>query len=201
MPEQKERKLTIHVVEGATSDDLRTVLADDRLQWAYASRMEDTSLGWLRDLLDGQPLGAPLNDDRPGVPLERWAEGRAFGPGLEVDWWHEGQTYRLRALLEEGDPPADVTWRSPSEVRLIAIGSKRRIPLHGTLDKKSPQERPTWSEARAPRHLAHPYEPEDDKPLPDKAALLGQDYGRDGIVVLTRLTGITSVEKQEEGEQ
>jgi len=195
MPKREEKKLTIHVVEGATSDDLRTVLADNRLQWAYASRMEDTSLGWLRDLLDGQPLGASLNDDRPGVPLDCWVEGHAFGPSLEVDWWREGQTYRLRALLEEGDPPAGVTWSSPSEERLIVIGSKRHILLHGTLDKQSPQERPTWSEARVPRHLAHPYEPEDGKPLPDKVALLGQDYGRDGMIVLTRLIGMTSIEK------
>ena len=199
MPKREERKLTIHVVEGATSDDLRTVLADDRLQWAYVSRIENSGLGWLRDLLDGQPLGAPLNDDdRPGVTLDCWIEGRAFGSALEVDWWREGQTYRLRALLEEGDPPSGVIWSNPPGEQLIAIGGKRRILLHGTLDKKSPQERPTWSEARVPRHLAHPYRPEDGKPLPDKIALLGQDYGRDGTIVLTRLTGITSVEKQEE---
>jgi hypothetical protein len=196
MPEQEVRKLTVYVAEKATLDNLRTVLADARLRWAYASRMEDTGLGWLRDLLDGRPLGAPLNGDRPGVPLDHWTEGRAFGPDLEVDWQCEGQTYRLWALLEEGVFPAGVTWQTPSDERLSAIGSEHWILLHGTLDKKSLRERSTWSEARVPRHLAYPYVPEDGDSLPDRVALAGQDYGRGGMVVRTRLVDVVPVEKQ-----
>ena len=190
-----ERELTIYVAEKVTADDLRAVLNDDRLRWAYASRMEDTGLGWLCDLLDGRPLGAPVNDDRPGVSLDHWAEGRAFGPDLEVDWWREGQTYRLRALLEEGLHPANVTWNARQGEALNAIGGERCILLYGTLDGKTLRERPTWSEARVPRHLAHPYVPGDDKPLPGRMTLLCQDYGCDGLVVLTRLIAVVPAEK------
>jgi hypothetical protein len=197
MPEREARKLTILVAEGATPGELRAVLADNRLRWAYASRIEDTGLGWLSDLLEvSRPLGAPLSGDRPGVELEYWVEGRAFGPRLEVDWRREGQSYRLRALLEEGKSPSGVTWSNPPGEVLTAIGGERCILLHGTLDEKSPRERLTWSEARVPRRLAHPYEPAADKPPAKRVALLGQDYGHDGMVVLIRLTGIVPIEGQ-----
>jgi len=99
-------------------------------------------------------------------------------------------------LLEESVPPAGVTWHTPSDERLSAIGSEHWILLHGTLDKKSLRERLTWSEARVPRHLAYPYVPEDGNLLPDRMALAGQDYGRGGIVVRTRLVDVVPVEKQ-----
>jgi len=203
MPEQNTRELTVLVADNATVDDLRTMLGDSRLELAYASRIGDTGLGWLRDLLTSQPLGAPHHDDRPGVLLDQWTEGRAFGPQLEVDWWRDGRIYHLRALLEQGDPPDGVDWYAPSAKPLNASDDVRYILLHGTQDKKSSRERPTWSEAKVPRHLAHPHKPKDGQPLPERLALVGQDYERDSVVVLTRLIGVAPVEavQREESEQ
>lgn len=185
-------ELRVYVVERASLDDLNAALEDERLTWVYASRMEDTGLGWLEDLLDEQPLGAPRSDDRPGVPLVRWAEGRAFGPELEVDWWRDGKTYRLRALLEEGEPPRDVAWGEPVNTSLRVKGGERYVLLHGEIDKSSEAGCPTWSEARIPRRLAHPCEFQEGKEPPKHMAMVGQDYARSGVVVLTRLLKVAS---------
>jgi hypothetical protein len=185
-------EVRVYVVERASLDDLKTALEDERLTWAYASRMEDTGLGWLDDLLGKQPLGAPLSDDRPGVPLTRWTEGRAFGPELEVDWWRRGETYRLRALLEEGEPPKGVDWGKSVNTSLRAKSGERHVLLHGELDESSEVRGPTWSEARIPRRLAHPCELQEGKEPPQRVALVIQDYARNGAVVLTRLLRIAS---------
>lgn len=195
MPERDTRTLTILTAEGVSSGALRTVLEDERLQWAYASRMEDAGLGWVRDLLAGEALGAPFNGQRPGVPLARWEEARAFGPDLEVDWWREGDTYRLRALLEAGEEPEGVDWREASGEPLTAVG-KRHVVLHGTKDDDSDAQRPTWSEARVPRHLAHPYEPEEDGVLPERIALVGEDYSRNSVVTMTRLVTVVPTDEE-----
>jgi hypothetical protein len=202
MPEQDARELTIRLAEKVTLDNLRAVLGDKRLTWAYASRIGDIGLGWLCDLLDGRPLGARLNGERPGVPLDHWVEGRAFGPDLEVDWWREGETYRLRALLETGDPPDGVAWSELADERVTASAGRRYILLHGTLDKSSLRERPTWSEARVPRRLAHPHESEDGDPLPERVAVVSQDYERNHVVVLTRLIEVMPMdERGQEGDE
>jgi hypothetical protein len=194
MPEHNTRQLTVHVIERASLADLRAALEDERLTWAYASRMEDAGLGWLQDLLDEQPLGAPLSDGRPGVPLTRWSEGRAFGPELEVDWRRDGETYRLRALLEQGEPPQGVDWGEPVSTSLKANGGERHVLLHGELDegRSASSERITWSEARIPRYLAHPVEIRERKEPPRQVTLVVQDYARNGAVVLTRLLKVAS---------
>jgi hypothetical protein len=195
MPEQNTRELSIYVVGQASLEHLKAALGDERLTWAYASRMEDTGLGWLRDLLDEQqPLGAPLSDGRPGVPLARWSEGRAFGPELEVDWWRDGGTYRLRALLEEGKPPQGVDWGKPVSTALKANGGERSVLLHGELDKdrSASAGRPTWSEARIPRYLVHPCQIQEGTVPPKQVALVAQDYARNGAVVLTRLLKVAA---------
>jgi hypothetical protein len=194
MPEQNGRELSIYVVEQASIEDLRTALGDERLTWAYASRMEDTGLGWLRNLLDEQPLGAPPSDRRPGVPLTRWSEGWAFGPELEVDWWRDGGTYRLRALLEEGEPPQGVDWGEPVSTALRANGGERYVLLHGELDKdrSASAGRPTWSEARIPRYLAHPCQIQEGTDPPRQVTLVVRDYACNGAVVLTRLLKVTA---------
>lgn len=189
--------LRVYVVEQASLEVLQVALDDERLRWAYASRVEDTGLGWLDDLLDEQPLGASLNDRRPGVSLTCWAEGRAFGPGLEVDWWSDGETCRLRALLEEGEPPNDIDWGVPVNASLRATGGERCVLLHGELDESSMSGDYTWSEARIPRRLAHPYELQEGKYPPQRVALVTQDYARDGAVVLTRLLKVAAPRDQE----
>lgn len=195
MSEQRGRQLRIYVVEQVSIEALQTALSDERLVWAFASRMEDTGLGWLRDMLDERPLGAPPAARRPGVPMSRWEEGRAFGPNLEVDWWREGEIYRLRALLEEGSPPADVDWGEPVGGPLSASGDERYELLHGELDKDSSGDLPTWSEARIPRRLAHPYEAPQGREPASRVSLVVQDYARDGAVVLTRLLRVTSAQE------
>lgn len=192
MPEQNERELSIYVIEQTSIEELRAVLSDERLTWAYALRMEDTALGWLRDLLNEKPLGAPLDGVRPGLPLKCWTEGRAFGPQLEVDWQRDGETYHLRALLEEGEPPQNVDWGVPDGATLRAHGGEHYVLLHGALDESSEAGRPTWSEARIPRRLAYPYDPQAEMALPQRVALAVQDYARDGVVVLTRLLQVAT---------
>ncbi|MEJ5312388.1 MAG: hypothetical protein WHX52_21700 [Anaerolineae bacterium] len=187
----EQRRLIIRTARGVDLETLRRVLAENNLRWAYAERMADTGLGTVADLLAGEPLGAPkeyVDPDaaRPGVSLERWEHGRAFGPEMEVDWWREGKTFRLR-VLSESQLPAGVVWTEPDGEAPVAQGTPRPMLLYGSHDDKSPQERPTWSETRIPRHLAHPIS--SDKP-PRRVALLGQDYARAGAVVITRLIAV-----------
>ncbi len=167
---------------------LRQVLSDPRLIWVYAERMADTGLGTVDDLLNDSPLGAPEDGNRPGVKLERWEHGRAFGPDLEIDWWREGEVFRLRALVE-GDLPKGVEWSEPEDgAALVAVGVSRSILLYGTHDKKPSPDQPTWSEARVPRHMAYPVQFEGSPP--HQVMLVGQDYARLGVVVLTRLVEV-----------
>lgn len=194
MPERESSTLRVLVAEGVMLEVLRSVLTDDRLTWAYASRTEDTGLGWLEDLLAEEPLGAPQTGERPGVALDRWEEGRAFGPDLEIDWWRAGETYRLRALMEQGEPPQakGISWEATGEP-LESLGGQRAVLLHGMLDEDSSSEQPTWSEARIPRHLAHPYAG-DEGAL--QVVLVGCDYGNQGAVALTRLIEVISLAEQ-----
>lgn len=190
----EQRTLMIRTAREVSLETLRRVLAENNLQWVYAERMADTGLGTVADLLAGEPLGAPQDGSRPGVELARWEHGRAFGPRLEIDWWREGETFRLRALSEVALPQG-IDWREPDDgPALVAVGAPRAMMLYGTLDEKSPPDRPTWSEARVPRYLAYPV-PFDDSP-PERVALLGQDYARRGVVVLTRLVGVAPVGKR-----
>jgi hypothetical protein len=184
--------LRVYVVEQASLDDLSAALKDERLTWAYASRMEDAGLGWLDDMLDEQPLGAPPEDSRPGVPLTRWGEGRTFGPELEVDWWRRGKSYRLRALLEEGKPPNGVDWGEPLNTSLSVDSDERYVLLHGEMDESSEVRSLTWSEARIPRRMAHPCELQEGMEIPKRVTLVVQDYARDGAVVLTRLLKVSA---------
>jgi len=64
------------------------------------------------------------------------------------------------------------------------------------LDDDSDAHRPTWSEARVPRRLAHPYEPEEDGTLPERIALVGEDYSRNSIVTLTRLVAVVPADEE-----
>jgi hypothetical protein len=196
MPEQNEQLLRIYQIERGTLEDLKAALSDERLIWVFAGRMEDAGLGWLRDLLNKQPLGAPPSDDRPGVPLKNWHQGRAFGPELEVDWWREEETCRLRVLLEKDKPPEGVDWGEPIDHSLKPQGGKRSLLLHGVLDASSTPPHFTWSEARIPRHLAHPWDLEDKTAPPERVILLGQDYARNGAVVLTRWLKVTSASER-----
>jgi hypothetical protein len=111
---------------------------------------------------------------------------------LEVDWWREGDTYRLRVLLEEGEEPESVSWRGTSGERLTAAG-ERHVVLHGTRDDDAPSRWPTWSEARIPRRLAYPYDREDGEPAPERMALVSQDYTRSNVVALTRMIAIVPI--------
>jgi hypothetical protein len=192
------RTLMIRTALGVDVEGLHQLLAVPDLRWVYAERMADTGLGTLADLLAGEPLGAPKGTSRPGVGLEQWEHGRAFGPGLEIDWWRKGEAYCVRALAE-GDLPGGgngLDWEEGPE--LAATGKPRTVLLHGTLDPKWSPERPTWSEARVPRHLAYPVPVGNPSP-PRRVALWAQDYERDGVVVVTRLIEVTpcQVDKEE----
>jgi len=187
----EQRTLIIRTAQGVSLEALRRVLAENNLRWVYAERMADTGLGTVADLLAGEPLGAPKDGSRPGVELARWKHGRAFGPDLEVDWWREGEAFRLRAL-SEATLPQGVEWQEPGDgPALVAVGAPRAMTLYGTHDEKSPPDRPTWSEARVPRYLAHPVHI--DGSPPSRVALLGQDYAQRGVVVLTRLVGVVPI--------
>lgn len=200
--EKAHRALAIRTASGISLKTLRKVLVDSDLDWVYAERMADTGLGTVADLLNGEPLGAPKDSSRPGVRLEQWEHGRAFGPELEIDWWREGEAFRLRAL-SEGDVPDSVNWTEPGDGPVpVAVDGLRPMVLHGSYDDKSPPERPTWSEARIPRHLAYPIQFEDSSPS-RRVVLLGQDYVRGDVVVLTRLVKVVPFDKsktQLEGE-
>jgi hypothetical protein len=189
--DQRMPILTIRVARGVSLEDLQQVLSDSRLIWVYAERMADTGLGTVVDLVNGKPLGAPENGCHPGVKLERWEHGRAFGPEIEIDWWREGEVFRLRAL-SNSDLPGPVEWLElEEEATLAAVGGPRLVLLHGSYDTGSAPTRPTWSEARVPRHLAYPVQ--FGGLAPQRVALLGQDYARQGIVVLTRLIEVVPV--------
>jgi len=189
----EQRTLIIRTAREVNLETLRQVLASADLRWVYAERMADTGLGTVADLLAGEPLGAPKDGSRPGIELERWEHGRAFGPQMEVDWWREGETFRLRAL-SESKLPEGVNWQEPDNgPASVAMGAPRAMMLHGTHDEKSPSDRPTWSEARVPRHLAYPVQV--GSPPPERVTLLGQDYARRGVVVLTRLVGVVPWDK------
>lgn len=189
--EKSHRTVVIRLADGVSLEKLRRVLVVSDLRWVYAERMADAGLGTVADLLAGEPLGAPKDGNRPGVDLGRWEHGRAFGPDLEIGWWREGVTFRLRAL-SGGDAPDSVDWTEPEgKATLVAVGGPRSMVLYGTHDKRLSAGRPTWSEARVPRHLAYPVKLEGSQP-PQRVALLGQDYARGGIVVLTRLVGVVA---------
>ncbi len=186
------QSLTLALTCDATLSGLRAVLDDVRLRWAYAEREADTGLGTCYDLREGRPLGAPHDGNRPGVPLQQWQHGRAFGPGLEVAWWREVTGYRLRAVTE-GPLPAGVAWESASAA-LHPVGQPYLVQLHGSLDAESDPDRPTWSEARIPRHLTYPVTGAGDGP-PVRVALQVQALAQEGRVVLIRLLEVIGLEE------
>jgi hypothetical protein len=165
------RNLRLFWAEGVDLAALKAVLGDKRLSWFYGERMEDVSLDWLTDLLQREDSAA----------LERFAVGRAFGVDLEVDWWKGGDGYRLRAMLEDGNPPNGAAWEEATSPNLESLpGDDHQLVLWGTYD----EEMGAWAEARIPRPLPHPVSWEGVPP--DRAALRVRDYRRDGAVVLMR---------------
>ena len=169
-----ERALRVFWAEGVPLESLEAVLRDGRLHRFYGERMEDLHLGWLPELLDG----------KVGISLDRLEAGRGFGLDLEVDWWRGAEGYRLRALLEEGKPPAGVDWREADGPPLESLpekGDEHPLMLWGAYD----EDLGAWAEARIPRPLPHPARWEGSVP-PERVVLLVQDYRRDGAVVLTR---------------
>jgi hypothetical protein len=165
------RNLRVFWAEGIDLALLEVSLGDDRLSWLYAERMEDVCLDWLADLLE----------TRGQEGAEHLTTGRAFGTGLEVDWWKESSGYRLRAMLEDGNPPDGVAWHEATGLDLqCGLGDEHQLVLWGTYDR----ELGAWAEARIPRPFPHPG-PWDESP-PARAALRVRDYRRDGAVVLTR---------------
>jgi hypothetical protein len=167
-----DRTLRVFWNENISPETLETVLRDERLQWIYSERMEDVHLDWLVDLLDGET----------NVPLDRLDTGRAFGMTLEVDWWREAEGYRVRALLEAGDPPTDVAWTEVASPTLVCSPENEHpLLLWGTYD----EELGSWAEARIPRPLSYPTRWDSSTP-PERVVLRVCDYHRDGAVVMTR---------------
>jgi len=172
-----ERTLRVFWAEGVPLESLEAALRDGRLYWFYGERMEDLHLDWLPELLDGKMV----------TSLDRVEAGRGFGPDLEVDWWRGAEGYRLRALLEEGKPPAGVDWREADGPPLESLpeqGDEHPLILWGTYDEDH-RQLGVWTEARIPRPLPHPTRWEGSAP-PERVVLLVQDYRQDGAVVLTR---------------
>jgi hypothetical protein len=141
-------------------------------------------------------------------PLLQWEHGRAFDEALELDWWCTGQTFRLR-LLTEGDILDGVDWNEPDSVVQPVQDEPYPLRLHGKYDKKhtASPERPTWSEARIPQHIAYPVEVGEGEKPPERVGLRALDYAHTGCVVLTRLVGVArgdgavNVENREESAQ
>jgi hypothetical protein len=156
---------------------LKAVLGDDRLDWVYGERMEDVHLEWLADLLDGEE-----------ETLDQFSAGRAFGRTMEVDWWQEKDGYRLRTLLEQGNPPKGIEWDTIDAPLLESMGQdEHSLVLWGTFD----EDLDAWAEDRVPRSLLYPVPREGG--APDQVALLVRDYRRDGVVVLTRFIAVESL--------
>ena len=158
--------------------DLQSALGDPRLRWAYAERMEDTVLVWLRDLLAGP------------VALERWACGRAFGPQLEVSWQREGAGYNLRACAVEGGAPPGSQWQpDPAAAGWVRSKKDEELLLFGEQESET-QTR--WSALRIPRYLDYPV----DQPGP-RVALVVAVYQAQGQRRLQRFVGLAGVKIDE----
>ena len=192
---QSQPALKIHTAESVAPRALRQLLADSDLRWVYAESLTDTILAYTGDFL--------LGKDKD---LLQWEHGRAFDETLELDWWRTGQAFRLR-VLTEGDALDGVDWKGPEATLQPVQPAPYPLRLHGTYDKDSADTgRPTWSEARIPRHMAYPVKVGEGNP-PDRAALRALDYTHAGCVVLTRLVevarsdGAADVENREESAQ
>lgn len=157
----------------ATLAQLAQALEDARLLWVYAKRLEDI-------VLDARPAWLAA-----GVPLERWDQGCAFGPELELCWQRRGDTYEVRAITE-APPPEVVAWIAWDMGGWRADdGALARWLLVGERDADRESGAPTWSEARIPRYLAYPV-PDPTAP-PERVALVARVYRCDGLVALHRL--------------
>ena len=101
-------------------------------------------------------------------------------------------------LLTEGDVLEGVEWTG-SETTLQPIQDEPYpLRLHGAHKGSDEDGRPTWSEARIPRHLAYPVEVGKEENPPEHMALRALDYARAGCVVLTRLVKVAAkVERRE----
>ncbi len=177
---QDQPALKIHTAEGIAPKTLRQLLSDSNLRWVYAESLTDTILAYTGDFL-------PDKDK----DLLQWEHGRAFDEALELDWWCTEQTFRLR-LLTEGDILDGVDWNEPDSVVQPVQDEPYPLRLHGKYDKKhtASPERPTWSEARIPQHIAYPVEVGEGEKPPERVVLRALDYARTGCVVLTRLVGL-----------
>lgn len=179
--DQGQHTLKLYTAEGVAPRTLRQLLGDSHLKWVFAESLSDTILAYTGDFLrDG-------NDES----LLQWEHGRAFDEALELDWWCTGQTFRLR-LLTEGDILDGVDWNEPDSVVQPVQDEPYPLRLHGKYDKKhtASPERPTWSEARIPQHIAYPVEVGEGEKPPERVVLRALDYAHAGCVVLTRLLGV-----------
>jgi hypothetical protein len=158
---------------------LASVLEDSRLSWCYGERMEGITLDWLADVLD-----------EGSETVGRFEVGRAFGADLELDWWKTESGFRLRALLEDGDPPAGVEWE---QALTLDSGGKHQLVLWGDYD----DDLGAWAENRIPRSL--PFPVRWSASPPDRVALEVCDYCRDGAVVLTRFLAVVEYEREQYG--
>ena len=166
----------VHIAKGVAWTALGQALADPRLTWVYAERLEDIVLAECEIWLTGP------------APLQRWSHGRAFSSTLEVAWWQEGDNVSVRAI-GTGTPPAGITWEAqdtsgwgpdPDVAQLLA----------GQLDTDHPYSQPTWSTARLPRYLAYPVMGE---PPPERVALVVRSYRVEGVLVTERLVSLEGV--------
>lgn len=163
-------------VDEGIQDEIRGLLAG--LPWAYVARLDKATI-------------TECTLDLPN----KWAEGRAFGPGVEVRWRRMGaDRYRLDVLGEDlSAMPSGNGWQPLAEE--INGVRKHRTLLWGTLSRAD--EQPTdWREVRIPNPLEYPFlDPDSDKP---RVAVDGWDYLVDGVVVATRWARLYQSKPREE---
>jgi hypothetical protein len=188
--------------QGVNLAQVEKVLADSRLRWVYAERMEDTVL-------------ASAEQFRSlSISLEQWTHGRAFGEDIEIAWWVKEDAFELRAYAQDGKPPRlvetmeDLTsklkglfsqdnetplqdWQLHPQADQLALDTEERIQLVGELESTAPKgfQGPVWATARIPRYLDYPVE----AGKPERVAMVRAVYSLGGMRREQRLVRLEGV--------
>lgn len=136
-------------------------------------KLEEVDAIWRDGLLADPPTAA------------LWPQGRVFYAEAEVRWEavDMGAThFQIQVLREQEGKPAEGEWESQT----FTVDEEQDIYLWGERKQKDKH----WIETRIPRPLHYPVTWSQQK---TSAALQGKHYRQQGIIRLTRLTGVRAV--------